>query len=483
MSKWQSRIEEFILLTLIIVTVFEFFGVLPGEIEFIKKVVAWTALGYLLYKVSLSDIFFGHKHRHIDIILILSYFLLVLKNMVDYVHLSFEHSGYLISFYQYILDNALFFEQISFYIGCASLILLSFYITYCIDIKEPSIIHVIHGSGKSKLSLKSMVRLVSVYLVILGFFVIVFNFIIEWLGFALDAPVLIFAILFYILRFHKYSKGLDKRSLLYKISELGEELAQRFIKLFHNKNTIFLGISGILVLHLIVDYTYFIIPEITGLYDIVYFGKLSADKHMTLLSLIRSDWQTNSLVNIFLVVNYVMNLVIVSILMVFPAFIWYVLSGFDTSLEKIPNAFIALFFSSLIFFMLSPAYRFEKLSNSNYIGVDIVTHNVFLNEKSTVIFGGIALFTFFMIWILSKKESIKQKLLFVATMVTLVFFGYYLSFYLTGWMSLYWNYITILFSKGQFFLSYVFLVFLLITAVFYVGGYIIYCYNIFEKEN
>ncbi len=75
-------IEELVLTLLILLNVFDFFEYLPADLDYIKKIISWSALGYLLYKASLTRIFFNEKHAHIDIILILSYFMLIFKNLV-----------------------------------------------------------------------------------------------------------------------------------------------------------------------------------------------------------------------------------------------------------------------------------------------------------------------------------------------------------------------------------------------------------------
>ena len=79
----QKVVEELILIVLILMNVFEFLGLLPGDAGFIKVIISMTALGYVLYKVSLSDIFFGTRNQNLDFALIISYFLLIVNKFVE----------------------------------------------------------------------------------------------------------------------------------------------------------------------------------------------------------------------------------------------------------------------------------------------------------------------------------------------------------------------------------------------------------------
>src|SRR3989344_7990940 len=81
-KRWIFRVEEVILVFLVLSDVLDFFDILPGDLDYLASVVSWAALGYLLYKISLTRIFFNNRHRYVDILLIVSYFMLIFKNIV-----------------------------------------------------------------------------------------------------------------------------------------------------------------------------------------------------------------------------------------------------------------------------------------------------------------------------------------------------------------------------------------------------------------
>ena len=57
-------------------------AVILADLDYVKKIISWTALGYILYKVSLTKIFFNNRHKHVDLFLIIAYFMLIIKNIV-----------------------------------------------------------------------------------------------------------------------------------------------------------------------------------------------------------------------------------------------------------------------------------------------------------------------------------------------------------------------------------------------------------------
>ena len=121
----QKFVEELILIILILMNVFEFLGLLPGDVGFIKVVISMTALGYVLFKVSLSDIFFGTKNQNLDFALIFSYFLLIVNKFVEFSNMAKEDSQFLHDFFTFIVNNAELIEGVAL-IGAVACLLLSF---------------------------------------------------------------------------------------------------------------------------------------------------------------------------------------------------------------------------------------------------------------------------------------------------------------------------------------------------------------------
>ena len=137
MDKLKQRTEEFILIFLIIVNFLDFFKILPGDLDFFKKIISWSLLGYLFYHLSLSKLFFGSRNKFIDVSLIVSYFLLIAKNLTSFAAVAVEETSLLKNFYEFLIDNAVMVQYVAFYIGGIALILLSLYLTLKIKVKKP----------------------------------------------------------------------------------------------------------------------------------------------------------------------------------------------------------------------------------------------------------------------------------------------------------------------------------------------------------
>ncbi|MCK4521663.1 MAG: hypothetical protein KAU20_03745, partial [Nanoarchaeota archaeon] len=139
--------EIFILFFLIVVNFLDFFEVLPGDVDFTKKILSWLLLAYLLYRISLTQLFFGVRNRFIDALLIIAYFFLITKNLVGYVHVAAEEANILAPLYNFLIGNSAAIEIVSFYIGGVLLILLSLKMAFSLEVRAPSLMDVIHERG------------------------------------------------------------------------------------------------------------------------------------------------------------------------------------------------------------------------------------------------------------------------------------------------------------------------------------------------
>ena len=113
--KLEHKIELVILSSLLLLEVMEFSGLLPTDLEFAKKIISLTALGYLFVKASPTLILFGHKKERFDVAIVLSYFLFITKNIISYVEVIFDESKLFANFYAFLLDYSSLIEKYSFY--------------------------------------------------------------------------------------------------------------------------------------------------------------------------------------------------------------------------------------------------------------------------------------------------------------------------------------------------------------------------------
>jgi hypothetical protein len=476
-KKVGYRIEEIILVILILLNILDFIEWLPGDIDYIKKIISWTCLGYLLYKISLTKLFFGTKNKLIDFSLVSACFLMVLKNLIHYAQVARGEVHVLAELYAFLVNNRGLLDYVSFYIGGLLLIVIAVYCSFKLKVKQPSLLHVIHEKGLPKTLGKRIERFVMVYIVLIGFFVIVFNLVMEWLAIAVDASILVVAVLFYLFTaFRRHSKRFKPDTLIYKLGDVGEGFYESFIGLFHSKSRIFLGISGMLVLHLLTDVGVFIVPYVINIHDILYFGYFG-EGHTALLHLFLKDLVLVENTEVFnLVWIYIFNLLAMLFLLILPAYIWYKLykrKGF-----KVSHLELSLFFCSLVVFILAPAFRIEQITSPRLVGVDILTHSVL---SYTVYALPVVVILSFLIgitgFLLSFNSWVKEKLILLGIVIIDMFFGFYVYSFFITYLNYYSGIVKLLVSQSRFFIGFYMIMFLIITSLFYVSGFVIFLFE------
>ena len=105
--------EEFILLGIIILNVLDAFEIIGSDLDYIKKIISWTALGMLIYKASPSKIFVGWRKKSMDGVLLTAYFLMIIKNLISYAYVAVDSaSSFLLPFYQFLILHAVTIELV-----------------------------------------------------------------------------------------------------------------------------------------------------------------------------------------------------------------------------------------------------------------------------------------------------------------------------------------------------------------------------------
>jgi len=569
-------VEELILLGIIILNILDFLEVINPDWDYAKKIISWTALAYLIYKASLTKLFFGTRNKRFDFLLILSYFLLSFKNLVGfsrsaidelrekgvsywanlhpvttavsedkivnisspldkvdlnslqevplggaldnltgsftiipeiplrvneiYVRVTNDVSSTVLlldpkflmhRWHNFLWDNLLVLQKVAVIAGLLLILFMAFYFTLRFRITPPSLMHVIQEEGDPPSSLyKFLVRFCVIFIVLNFFYIAVFNLTMEWLALAVDAPLLVTGAFFYLLIWIKHHKRFSPESVVYKIGNLGESFFERFIHLFYSQKGIFLGISGMLVLHMLTDIGNFILPYSIGIQDPMYFNELGTS-HTPVFSLndLVSPEKTSlffsqilhadSLFDKFSVGGiYIFNIIALLLVFLGPAFLWYII--FKNKFVNINSGVLSLFFASMLCFILAPIFNIGRITSGNLVGVDITTQTL----SSTTPLATIMLVSVvmgIMVYLLCFSKWMKSKLILGSVAIVLLFFGLYIYFFFIDTGSYYVNAIVEHISGGELVIGSYFLLFLTLTIVFYVGGFFIYLYEIFKS--
>ncbi|MFP4423761.1 MAG: hypothetical protein ACLFP2_00865 [Candidatus Woesearchaeota archaeon] len=490
--KLKHWFEDIFVIVLILLNIFDFLEVLGGELDFFKKILSWVMLGYLMYHVNLAKLIFGkdmhediHGHkiglkpRDIDLLIILAYFLLIFKNMTHFAHVAIEEevAPFVQAILEGLVENSMQINGATFFFGGLLLFCIALFMAIRYDIKAPSIMSIIHEEGEPSSSMKQIfTRFITSLVILCGFYVVVFNFFMEWLAFAVDAPLLVFGLFFYLFLIVRMRKHLDAEHFLHKVGSFGEGFYENFLELFYTKRGLFLGVTGMLVLHLLTDIGNFLVPYILGFHDALYFSSLSEAAHQPFISLLTDQLSGQGFADTLgIVLIYLFNIVGAFLLFLAPGYFW--LKAYRGERAHIPVWLLGVFFMCVMVLILSPVLTMTSISGSVLSGVDIQTQKaepvfpylvvVLIGVGSGVVMG--------ILGILSRQGIIALGITFVN-----VFFLWYVKLFAFDLGRQYMNILSSLLSQGTVvsYVSYFYmLIFMGITVLFYFAGFIMYAWE------
>jgi hypothetical protein len=463
------QIEAAILIIIVLLNIFDFFKMLPPEIDYIKKIISWTVLGYLLYQAGITDILFGYSIKKYDALIITGYFLLIFNKFINYSivfvkdHLSREKGkSILLPFHKMIATNAGIIELTFFVIGIAILLFCTYMITKNRLYGSPSVIE-IFGNIKN-----GQLYFMITFIILISFFIMFFNLFMEWLAIAVDAPLMIAGIIFYLL----FAKKFDVETYIYKLGDLGDSFYKEFIRLFHSRKTILIGISGMLVLHAITDVGIYLLPYLTGLQDPLYFSHLG-NGHVDIHELFNYEIIADATEAVKVASIYIINCFALLLLLIGPGIVWYFM--YRSEPLPLPNLLLSLFYGSIIVFFTLPIFKIGSIRNGQLLGSDILTKTVtdqLLYQYSSIILG-IAIGVSILVFMLTYVPLLKAMINYLWFLITYLFFGYYIYNYSSSVIVYYLN--TIIINKVtllSLFSTAIFSVFLFVSCFFYISAYI-----------
>jgi hypothetical protein len=494
-KRLEIGFEEFVLAALIILNILDFIE-LPyfiGNADYIKKIISWSILAFLLYHVSITKLILGFRKKLIDVLLIGAYFLLILKNLVGFADAAFlenlNTNGMVNDVYAYIIQNNQLFEVYFFLAGIILLSAISLWLALNEEVKAPSFLNILHfHPDKSNNITKILTRFLITKITLLAFFIVLFNLMMEWLAIAVDALILVITLGFIILLLFKHREKFTAPKLLYEIEESSEKFYEKFIKLFQYKRYIMLGVSGLLILHILTELGNFLIPYVTGIHDAIYFGNFY-EGHLPLFSFTTKGLfalQTAGLslgMKTLVLVGYALNIIAAFYLILMPAYVWYhMFKNRNLALTSIPkikfnefNIFMSI--TSISFLIFNPVFIIKSIKKIGLIGVDVQTKMLELSNLNNHILlalaiGIIALFISF------KYTSLIKR---IVLSLSIVFFLHYISLFFANTVMYYINSVLSLIGVQSVIAVYLF-IFLILSIIFYLSGVISFFVEIYLRK-
>jgi hypothetical protein len=457
---------DILLVILIVLNVLDFFEIIGPELDYVTNVIGWVGLAYLLFQASPSRILLGRRMEDLDALLLFSYFLMVVKNLIGFAASSYQEATFLKPFFAHLIVNASLYEQVTMTVGAASVVAIALYIALRVPFGQRSVMGVLHEEGEPS-GRKAPQRVIIALIVLFGFFLLVFNLIMEWLAIAIDSLLALAAVLFYSVVLVRHRISLHKA--IDAVSNFGNGFYRSFITHFRERESFLLGVVGLLVLHVLTDLGNFIVPHLLGVHESLYFAFLGPG-HDPVWTLFGRDlaMASGALGVVALLVVLLANIVGFVLLFLSPAFIWFALSRKEH--PALPRAWIVLFWACVPAMVITPLFSIFRLGVPNMLGVDVQTRSL-LATHSPVLAAGLSVLALCVGVILTARGKEARALQRLWTALAVLFIGKYVFLYFTDISAYYQEVVRGFFSVGNYFLAGVFFLFEALIVLFYAGGF------------
>lgn len=217
----EKRVEIAIFFMLLVLSGLELAGLLPGYLDWMKKVISWVIMLMALYHANLSRIFFNYPSRKLNAALLTGMFLMHLKNLVEFAQGGLiENIGFVYDAYAWILRQESFFTVWLFLIGAGLLAICSVYVAWRLPVRDGCLFGMLAGKVSAHTVSKRAVRTILAFGLFIIFFFTVFNRLLEWLAIAVDSAIFVLTVTALLLAvFSSFLRPHGKRRSLLKSVE------------------------------------------------------------------------------------------------------------------------------------------------------------------------------------------------------------------------------------------------------------------------
>lgn len=268
---------------------------------------------------------------------------------------------------------------------------------------------------------------------------------------------------------------------LQQIGTASDNFFKSIIDHFRYKESILLGLCGLLVLHLITDVGNFLIPYLTGLRDQLYFGFLQGAGRATVWGVLKLDMASLSGVfpTIGLLLIFIGNVLGIMLLFLSPAVLWYEM--YRHRKPRLPKWWIIVFFSSLPAVILNPLFALRRLNTTNLVGVDVLTGSMLASQVSLALTVGMMLLFGLVAFASFKRKKLIKGIEQLWVAISTMFLGWYSLLFFIDVATYYQDVVFGFLRMGNWVMSIIFFVFVVLIIIFYVGGFGIFLYELVHR--
>ncbi|MBI2136201.1 hypothetical protein HYU06_03960 [Candidatus Woesearchaeota archaeon] len=374
-----------LLFIFLVLNILDVLGRLPADLAFYKNITSFIAVGYTIYKVSITKVLFGEEHKHIDLGLVFAFFLILAKATVATLRNTFKESELSTHLVLAILQITAL-EEILLSIGAVIFFIIALYLSRKIIVNELSLVSLILKPANSKGTLASVWKFIVMFGLLGIFYVAIYQLAMEWFTIVIDSVVMIVIALVLMAIALKHHHKANVGETLEESESAVEIGYRRFFKLFRFHKTAFLGLAFISTAFIVTEIFVYIVPYSLGLEQAeIYLGGLESG-HQPLFSLLGKSLFTQNIVGlplhgmIFIAAIYLLNILGIFLLLGIPMFILYhVTKHIDKPIKHIPKSdlptwAVAIFIASVAVMLFIPVFKIQRFNSENVAGVDIQTN-------------------------------------------------------------------------------------------------------------
>lgn len=193
---YEHRVEIVLFIAVLALSIMELGGLLPGYLDWFKKVLSWAIMLMVVHHANLSRLFLNQEAPRFSVTLMTGFFLMHLVRLAEFASNGLEESvGFVFDWYVVLvrLDAQIHLSWILFTIGLILVAGCAIYAAFALPVRERSLCSVFFRTPDANSHTKRFGHIFGLLAVFTVFFFSVFNRLIEWLAIAVDSALFVLA--------------------------------------------------------------------------------------------------------------------------------------------------------------------------------------------------------------------------------------------------------------------------------------------------
>lgn len=194
LTLYEHRVEIVLFISVLFLSIMEMGGVLPGYLDWFKKVLSWVIMLLVVHHANLARLFFNEEAPKFSVSLMIGMFLMHLVRLAEFASDGLTESvGFVFDWYVLIvrLDSEYHLSWILFALGLVILTGCAIYGARKLPVRERSLASIFFKHPEPKGRLALIGRFLGLWIIFCVFFFSVFNRLIEWLAIAVDSTLFV----------------------------------------------------------------------------------------------------------------------------------------------------------------------------------------------------------------------------------------------------------------------------------------------------